>query len=883
MTPTHSEDHLPIGARLDDYEIQEILGQGGFGITYKCWDNILSCFVALKEYFPGHIASRDSDSASIKVTAINAEAYNKGLESFVQEAQTLARFQHPGVVPVKRLIQSNNTAYMVMGFVEGASLAEYRRAQISPRQLLTWTEQLLDALEQVHEAGLLHRDIKPGNVYIDTKERAMLLDFGASRRAVAEASHSITGIVSTGYSPPEQYSESTRNQGPWSDLYSLSATLYRCITGHKPAEAPIRLDSKVDGEPDPLRLLSPQEYPQFPAGLLDAVCKGLALNKTGRPQSVAAFRRLLQSGAPEAGKIEPTEVTEATEAAATQRRAESKTEILKPTQPLKSRTGKRRPIILASLLAAVAVVGAAVGVLGWPLIQEYTRWQAVQCDDAESLRGYLAAYPDGRYEADAKTCLAAIEWRLGKCDLAQWNTDDFFKTTTADQVRDCLNFGANINMRDKGGYTPLHRAAYNNENSDVIITLINAGTNINVQNTDGETPLHAAALNNKNPDVIITLINAGANINVQNKDGYTPLHRAAKNNENPDVINTLLNAGANINVQDKNDNTPLHHAAFDNKNPDVINTLLNVGADINARNKDGNTPLHLAALNNENPDVIITLINAGANINAWSDNDVTPLHAAAWNNENPDVINTLINAGANINVQDENDNTPLHLAAENNKSPDVIITLINAGANINARNDNDATPLHFAAVNNENSDIINALINVGADINARNYSDATPLHFAAVNNKTPDIINTLLNAGANINVQDRNDNTPLHHAAFDNKNPDVINTLLNVGADINARNKDGNTPLHVAAVSDENPGIINALINVGADINARNDNDATPLHFAAVNNKTPDVINTLLNAGADINAQDKEGSTPWDLAQENDSIIGTEAYRRLAP
>ncbi len=749
MTPTHSEDHLPIGARLDDYEIQEILGQGGFGITYKCWDNILSCFVALKEYFPGHIASRDGDSVSIKVTGINAEAYNKGLESFVQEAQTLARFQHPGVVPVKRLIQSNNTAYMVMGFVEGASLAEYRRAQISPRQLLTWTEQLLDALEQVHEAGLLHRDIKPSNVYIDTKERAMLLDFGASRRVVAEASHSITGIISTGYSPPEQYSESTRNQGPWSDLYSLSATLYRCITGHKPAEAPIRLDSKVDGDPDPLRLLSPREYPQFPAGLLDAVCKGLALSRTGRPQSVDAFRRLLQSGAPVAGKIEPAEVTEATEAAATQRRAESKTEVLKPTQPLTSRTGKRRPLILASLLAAVAVVGVAVGVLGWPLIQEYTRWQAVQCDDAELLRGYLAAYPDGRYEADAKTCLAAIDVRLAAAEAERQAAEEAEQKRKAEEEAE-RQAAAETERKRKAKEEAERQAAAEAERkrkAEEEAERQAAAEAEQKRKAEEEAERQAAAEAERKRKAKEEAERQAATeaerqerahwAGVECSDersvrGYLEAYPEGRHKTDATAclaaIELRFEKECNLAQWNTND-------FFKTTTAGQVRGCLNAGADINVQNKngEGETPLHYAARHNENPDVINILLKAGADINARNDNDVTPLHYAAYNDENPDVINTLLNAGADINARDGYGGTPLHHAAYNNENPDVINALLNAGTNINARNNNDATPLHYAAANN-NPDVINILLNAGADINARNKDGETPWYVARENN-----------------------------------------------------------------------------------------------------------------------------------------------------
>lgn len=317
MNRQEQSTHLPIGTRLGEYEIQEVLGQGGFGITYKAWDATLACFVALKEYFPKHLANRSNDSVSIRpISADDASSYEKGLHSFVEEARTLAQFQHPGVVPVKRMVKANNTAYMVMGFVEGQTLSEYMRdhnSQVEPSKLVAWTEQILDALEKVHAAGLLHRDIKPGNVYIGSDGHAMLLDFGAARRVAAEASQSITGVISAGYSPIEQYSESTKNQGPWTDIYSLSATLYRCITGEKPIEATTRRDDMDDGDPDPIPPIPPEAFPQYPAGFINAVSGGLVVIRKNRIQSVAQFRAMMKaSGSTASPKPKPTPAPQAT-------------------------------------------------------------------------------------------------------------------------------------------------------------------------------------------------------------------------------------------------------------------------------------------------------------------------------------------------------------------------------------------------------------------------------------------------------------------------------------------------------------------------------------------------------------------------------------------
>ena len=296
---TETTGFLPIGTRIGEYEITSILGQGGFGITYKAWDHTLECDVAIKEYFPKQLASRDSDTISIKTTiSSDQNAFVIGLKSFVKEAQVLAKFQHPAIVPVKRLVQANDTAYMIMGFVEGESLADYlhvHKNKVDPKTLSKWTKELLSGLRVVHAQGLLHRDIKPGNVYIKADGGAMLLDFGAARQSAGEASMSVTGLFTAGYSPPEQYSDRTTNQGPWSDIYALSATLYRCVKGKKPAAAPDRTESIHEEEGDLIKVLTPKNTRGYDAGFLSAINRGLDIRRTKRLQSVEEFEVAMSS------------------------------------------------------------------------------------------------------------------------------------------------------------------------------------------------------------------------------------------------------------------------------------------------------------------------------------------------------------------------------------------------------------------------------------------------------------------------------------------------------------------------------------------------------------------------------------------------------------
>ena len=324
------------------------------------------------------------------------------------------------------------------------------------------------------------------------------------------------------------------------------------------------------------------------------------------------------------------------------------------------------------------------------------------------------------------------------------------------------------------------------------------GINVRAKDEYGGAPLHWAAGDNKNPDIINALIQTGANINARDKSGNTPLHFAAYN-ENPDIINALIQSGADIHARDKSGNTPLHNAATRKKNLNFINVLIQSGVNIDKVR-------YLAATRNNNPDITNALVQAGANINARDKSGYTPLHNAA-SNENPNIINALIQAGADIHAKAEDGETPLHWAAGNNENPDIINALIQAGADIHATNKYGSMPLHFAATSNNNPDIIKALVQAGANINARDKSGYTPLHEAAPRDNNLDIINALIQAGADINAREQlYGNTPLHRMVLANQQQAVL-LLLENGADATISNANGKTPL---ALADENTDFQNS-------------------------------------------------------------------------
>ena len=287
---------LPDGTELvGDYRIQRVLGAGGFGITYLADERELARFVTIKEYFPAEFAARRSTSDAFPRSQDCAEDYKWGLERFIEEAKTLARFVHPNIVRVYRYFRANNTGYMVLHFEEGGSFKAWLKGlKRAPRQpeLDKILKPLLEALETVHAGDFLHRDIAPDNIIIRKDGSPVLIDFGSARGEIAAHSKTVSALVKPGYSPYEQYATTSRQQGPWTDIYALGATLYHAVTGKRPLDAPSRM---VNDEYVPA---SQAALSSYRPGFLAAIDKALKLEIGERPQSIAAWREMLLAPEP---------------------------------------------------------------------------------------------------------------------------------------------------------------------------------------------------------------------------------------------------------------------------------------------------------------------------------------------------------------------------------------------------------------------------------------------------------------------------------------------------------------------------------------------------------------------------------------------------------
>ena len=280
---------LPHGTILGGhYRVGRVLGRpGGFGITYLGWDVNLQQRVAIKEYLPREIATRHSNSLNVDVhTSEDKRGFEFGKEQFLREARIVAKLDHANIVRVRNFFNANSTAYLVMDYYEGMSLGDYLsnvRNKLEPELAVPLVKPILEGLQYVHERGLVHRDLKPHNIYLAAIGRPIVLDFGAARQAAGDRVQSLSVVLTEGYAPLEQY-QRRAVQGPWTDVYGVGATLYRMITGAAP---PIALD-RIGRDP-----VDDGGWTAVPAALVPTLRMALAVRPSDRYQSAIEFRAAL--------------------------------------------------------------------------------------------------------------------------------------------------------------------------------------------------------------------------------------------------------------------------------------------------------------------------------------------------------------------------------------------------------------------------------------------------------------------------------------------------------------------------------------------------------------------------------------------------------------
>ena len=282
---------LRTGQKLHWYEIHDILGQGGFGITYLAQDLNLNHEVAIKEYLPVDLAIRTKSGSVSPVSEEHHERYYWGLDRFLDEARTLGQFKHPNIVQVRNVFEANNTAYMVMEYELGESFQEIlnQRKTVDEKDLRTIIFPIVDGMKVVHAAGFIHRDIKPANIFLRVDGDPVLLDFGSARQSLEMGNESLTSIFSRGYAPIEQYHSSEETQGPWTDIYALGATMYRAISGVPPVDAVDRSAGIAQIEHDTYVSITEIAGDSFSEDFLEAIDWALQFRLSDRPQTISEW------------------------------------------------------------------------------------------------------------------------------------------------------------------------------------------------------------------------------------------------------------------------------------------------------------------------------------------------------------------------------------------------------------------------------------------------------------------------------------------------------------------------------------------------------------------------------------------------------------------
>jgi len=285
---------LPVGSRLAEFEVTRVIGQGGFGAVYEAWDHTLERVVAIKEYLPTSLSTRQNDGTVVPLSERHRETFDLGMRSFINEARLLAQFDHPSLLKVYRFWQEKGTTYMVMPFYRGDTLREALvaiPAGVDESWLIRIMDGVTQALAVMHNANCYHRDIAPDNIILlEGSGRPVVLDFGAARRVITDKTQAITVILKPGYAPIEQYAEMPdMSQGAWTDVYALAAVMHVAVCGRAPP-------------PSVARLLSDSYVPlagneilrqRYSLRLLEAIDAGLGVRPEQRPQSMAELRAAL--------------------------------------------------------------------------------------------------------------------------------------------------------------------------------------------------------------------------------------------------------------------------------------------------------------------------------------------------------------------------------------------------------------------------------------------------------------------------------------------------------------------------------------------------------------------------------------------------------------
>lgn len=347
------------------YTIGDVLGYGGFGVTYVGWDETLQQKVAIKEYFPTEFSTRKPDRSYLSVFGgEKGDYFRMGLERYLGEARTMAKLEDISrIVGVKDYFEENNTAYIVMKFVEGVTLKEYikEKGTLSSDAIVSLFKPLIRSLGKVHSKNIVHRDISPDNIMIN-ENGIELIDFGAARVVIKDDEKSLSIVLKHGYAPEEQYRKNGK-QGPWTDVYAMCATMYKCITGVTPP----RVFDRMVGD----KLVPPSQYGvQISADIENAIIKGLSINAEDRFQSMESLYEALSGANVHAEAVVAAPLHKPTTSENAKVKDDRPTEVIGDNEkPIDANTNKKAEskmnsslviILIAAVLIVLIVIVASV-------------------------------------------------------------------------------------------------------------------------------------------------------------------------------------------------------------------------------------------------------------------------------------------------------------------------------------------------------------------------------------------------------------------------------------------------------------------------------------------------------------------------------------------
>ena len=385
---------LPVGYTLAEYTIESVLGTGGFGITYLARDTTLGALVAIKEFLPHEIAVRDPKTSAVmpKPTRDAVRDYHWGLKNFVKEARALARFKHPNIVRVARMLEANNTAYMVMEYEQGESLADYMKksgSRLDEATLLRIFIPILNGLHAVHEAEMLHLDIKPENIYLRADGSPMLIDFGSARQAITGTGHVQRIALTHGYAPIEQYPDKGKPAAN-TDVYAIGASMYRCITGKRPDASVDRYQAVLKYTVDPLTPATKLGKKHYQQNLLECVDWAMQIHAQDRPRSAREMQDALM------GKLRPAGSKGAAVSAGPARfQSRDPVHASRPTIAAVPRAASSRRMSSQARGSAITLVLLAVlgGLVVYFWDELAARWRARQAESQQSSAPREASAP----------------------------------------------------------------------------------------------------------------------------------------------------------------------------------------------------------------------------------------------------------------------------------------------------------------------------------------------------------------------------------------------------------------------------------------------------------------------------------------------------------